>query len=493
MRRNTGKENDMKRLTAFLLAALMLLSVTACGVSNEPPAENTNAATTEAATEGETDFFPAVEKADYDKASFRMIGFEEVGSWYYAEEYSNGEGNTHILNNTIYEMNTLVEEYLNVTLEYERIDSVYTGGEVFDKVQPSIMSGDDTYQLCILHPYYSYCKFITQNFAMDFNTLPDFDIEQPYWNQEVIERLSINGHNFIGLGDICLYTVNMIYCNKDLLTDANRSVPYEEVRNGAWTLDSFFALTSELYRDDGDGKRNNTDVYGFAGLWDANGSAFMQGCDIYVATRNADDQFELSLYGDRLITMYEKLYNWSLDESTYLWTFGNRADESVIIDFLDGQAYFTHAKLDTQYLEAEFSLGMLPMPKYDTQQAQYAHVNWGNNIVMPCTVRDKDMAGQVLELMGYYSKTLVQQRYYDDVLQLRVSEAPDDRDMVELIYDTIVYDPGIAFCDGNNQLWNLVYLTCFSIHEKNANITSYYQRNARSAQRWLDNLFTKVS
>ena len=102
------------------------------------------------------------------------------------------------------------------------------------------------------------------------------------------------------------------------------------------------------------------------------------------------------------------------------------------------------------------------------------------------------MVGQALELMGYYSKTLVQQKYYDEVLQLRVSEAPDDRDMVELIYNTVVFDPGIAFCDGNTQLWNLVYLPCFAILQNSKSASSFYRANSRGAQKWLDNLFTKV-
>jgi hypothetical protein len=211
-----------------------------------------------------------------------------------------------------------------------------------------------------------------------------------------------------------------------------------------------------------------------------------------VATRNEEEQFELSLYGERLETMYAKLYDWSKDESTYIWSFGNRTNESIKMDFLDGNAYFTHDKLGTLFLESEFALGMLPMPKYDTQQAEYRHVNWGNNIVIPSTVKNKDMVGQALEIMSYYSKTMVRQKYYDEVLQLRVSEAPDDRDMVELIYSTVVFDPGIAFCDGNNELWNLVYLPCFAIINNNKSISAYYKSNSRSAQRWLDNLFTKV-
>ena len=481
----------LKKWLAAALALLMLLPLAACGDNTEntddPAHTDTNAV-----TEADTDFFPDVAKTDYQGAGFRMIGFNAPGSWYYAESLSNEQGSLHVLNNTIYEMNTLVEEYLGITMEYEHISSVVTGGEIFDAVQPTIMSGDDVYQLCILHPYYSYTKFITRNYALDFHTLPDFDPEQPYWNAEVMEQLSINDHAFIGLGDLCEYSINMIYCNKDKLAEASRTVPYEMVRNGNWTLDEFFSLTSGLYADDGNGRRDNRDTYGFAAMWDANGSAFMQGCDIYVATRNESDTFELSLYNDRLIDMYDKLYTWSKNESTYLWSFGNRSNPSIAMDFLDGNAYFTHDKLGTVYLEAEFAPGMLPMPKYDTNQDEYSHVNWGNNVVIPGTVKNKDMVGQVLELMGYYSKTLVQEKYYDEVLQLRVSEAPDDRDMVELIYNTVVYDPGIAFCDGNSQLWNLVYLPCFAIHNNDKSISAYYKANSRGAQRWLDNLFAKV-
>ena len=485
----------MKRWLSFFMAFLMLFSFVSCATVQEPEdtqaqtAEGNVSTSDETEEEEETDFFPNIERNDYKKEVFRMIGFDAPGYWYYSEEYSTQQGSSHILNNTIYEMNTLVEEYLNVEIEYEQISHVSTGGEVFDTVQTTIMSGDDIYQMCILHPYYSYTNFISRNYVMDFYELPDVNVEQPYWNKDVMEKLSINDHAYIGLGDICKYTIGIIYCNKDMLNHAGLAVPYDKVRNGDWTLDEFFSMTTGLYSDNGDGNRDNKDIYGFASLWDANASSFMQACDIYIATRNEEGIFELSMYGDRLVNMYDKLYNWTQNESTYIWNFGNKYNDSVNIDFLNSQAYFTHADLGTQYLSAEFDVGMLPMPKYDKQQEEYAHVNWGNNIVLPSTIKNTEMVGQVLELMGYYSKTMVQQKYYDEVLKLRVSDAPDDRDMVELIYNTIVYDPGIAFCDGNTALWNLVYLPCFAVHNNSQSIASYYKGNSRSAERWLTNLF----
>ncbi len=481
----------MKKCLSILLAALMLLSTVSCATTDE--GTDTTASLTDPAAselESETDIHPTVEKADYKGAEFRMVTLQNrPGEWYYAEEYLSSGENLHVLNNTVFEMNTMVEEYLGVELAYENLTDIRTGGEVFDAVQPTIMSGDDVYQLCILHPYYSYNSFISQNYALDFYELDALDLSKPYWNGDVMDQLSINGHAYIGLGDLCRYTLDILYCNKNLLKDAQRQVPYELVRNNTWTIDEFTALTTGLYRDNGNGQHDNLDTYGFASLWDANASTFMQAADIYVLTRNEEDTFELSMYGDRLIDLYDKLLKWSQEDSTYLWNYANLYNPDQNMNFLDGNIYFTLDALGTQYLDADFEVGILPMPKYDVAQEEYAHVNWGNNLVLPTTIKDKEMVGRVLEMMAYYSRTHVLETYYNEVLRLRVSDAPDDREMVELIYDTVVFDPGIAYCDGYNALWNLVYLPTFAILEKQESIATYYKKNEKGTNQALKKLF----
>ena len=479
----------MKRVLCMILALLMILSITACGTTTDDPSEVTGADNTQVVTEADTDFFPDIEKKDYQGETFRMIGWSSPEAWYYSESYnSDAEDGASVLGNALYERNTMIEDYLGVKMEYEFCE----GHVIYDTVQTTVMSGDDVYQACFLHPYYGVSGFVTQNFAFDLYELPAFNIDQPYWNRDVIEQLAINDQAFIGLGDVCRYDLNILYCNKNLLEAANMTAPYDLVRNGTWVLDAFFSMTQNLYVDNGDGQKNNMDTYGFAALWDANGSVFMQACDIYVATRNDDGDLELSLYGNRLIDMYDRLYSWTKDESTYIWNFSDRSNENVMMEFLDGKIYFTHSKLGTQYLMSEFAVGVLPMPKYDAYQESYSHVNWGDNLMIPSSIKNDEMVGEVLELMGYYAKTILQPKYYDEVLQLRVSDAPDDRDMVELIYNTVVFDPGIAFCDGNNGLYNLVYLPCFAIREDKANISSFYKTNSRTAERFLSQLADKV-
>ena len=474
----------IKRILAVLLAALMLLSLAACGETAETPDVTTDGATgtdTEAATE----FFPNVEKQDYNGETFQMIGIRDAGTWVYGEDPT--AANVNVLNDTLYEMNTVVEDHLGINIEYEYVQHVTGQSVIFNQVKPSVMAGDDAYQLCILPSYRNVASFVTQDCVMDLYDLNDYiDLDQPYWNREVIESLMIGDHAYIATGDICYYTVHPIYCNKDLLKEVGREIPYDQVRNGTWTLDGYLALTAELYADNGDGTVNNQDTFGFAALCDTNINSFMQASDIYVVTRHDDGSFEFSMYGEKLLNLYEKLYNWSKNESTYLWGWGDRENEKIIVDFLDGRTYFTHDELGTKYLSATFDVGILPLPKYDTAQKEYAHVNWGDNIAVPNSVKNTKMVGETLELLSYYSRTVVRPKFYDDVLELRVSNAPDDREMVETIFNTVVFDPGIAYCDGSAQLFALVYLPKECLLTGQETIASYYQKNERAASRFLE-------
>ena len=173
----------MKKLICVLLSLLMILPLAACSNSdndvNSAVASAAGDATANESSSGEP--LPAVGKKDYQKSVFRMVGFNEPGSWYYAKEL---EQNT--LNDAVYEMNQVVENQLNVKLEYDYISVVSDGGEIFGKVSPYIMTGDDAYQLCILHPYYSYNSFITQNYAFDFYDLESMDLSRSCGMQTVL-------------------------------------------------------------------------------------------------------------------------------------------------------------------------------------------------------------------------------------------------------------------------------------------------------------------
>ena len=468
-----------KRILAAILSALMLLLSTACGTDTAPSDTSVETVPTEAETEDEN--FPDFDKQDYNGETFRIINRGVAdGKWYYAEEYKTTGQDINVLNNTIYEMNTLVEEYLNIKMEYEE------RGGLYDHVYSTVMAGDDTYQACFHWAYWDVTNFITKNMVTDLYELEGLNLDKPYWNRETMDMLSVGDHAYVGAGDICYQVLYMLYANKDMLHQVSRKIPYDAVRNGQWTLDMLISLTADLYADNGDGLRNNADVYGFAADWNCFGQSLAPSSDIYVATKNQDGDFELTLYSDRLIDLVDKAFTWSQNESTWVWGYG--ATSATTMDFAEQRSYVTAHVLGPDYLSVDFKVGILPLPKYDVNQENYAHLNWGNSLNVLNTVRNREMVGQALELMSYYTSTLVLNKYYDEVLQLRVSEAPDDRDMVELIYNSVVYDPGFTYCDGNDQLRDLHNLVYGMVVSGDANVASYYQGRSRSAAKWLDKL-----
>ncbi len=473
------------RILAAMLAALMALPCIACA-NDSGSANETNNSNTAASAESETSFFPAIEKQDYDGATFCISGASDDGAWYLAKEYKTTGGNINVLNNTLFEMNTLVEDYLNVEL--------VSGDTVGTPFETAIMSGDDVYQAKLHLAYWDVAPYISRNFVIDMNELEDIDFSQPYWNGDIIEELTLNDHAYVAVGDLCWSVLHMIYTNKDLMATANIKMPYDKVRNGEWTFDELIAMTTNLYVDDGDGLRNNRDTYGFIAGWADWGAILPQAGDIFLASKNSDGGFDLSLYSDRTVEYYEKIYNWTQDESVQIWFYLAPATESV--DFTNNQAYFLGDILGPKFLDVDFKVGVLPMPKYDTAQEDYSHVNWGHELTVPTTIKNRDMVGQVLELMSYYSGTMVREKYYDEVLQLRVSEAPDDRDMVELIYNTVVYDPGMVYAHAGastGSLYPLTYTFYGCIERGESNITSFYKTHNKAAQKQLDNLVKKVS
>ncbi len=101
------------------------------------------------------------------------------------------------------------------------------------------------------------------------------------------------------------------------------------------------------------------------------------------------------------------------------------------------------------------------------------------------------MVGAVVELMSYYTSTVVHNAYFDTVLAYRVSDTTDDREMIELIYDNVVYDPAMPFCDSSVNLKKLIYVAGFGPRENRCSITSYVMSNARPAINFLNELFVE--
>jgi hypothetical protein len=101
------------------------------------------------------------------------------------------------------------------------------------------------------------------------------------------------------------------------------------------------------------------------------------------------------------------------------------------------------------------------------------------------------MAGEALELLSFYSND-VKTAYYEKMLGKQVADAPDDRDMLSIIWDSVCTDFAQTYCDaigGSDLLYLMPVVT-----EPNStkNISSSVAGMQRSTNRAIANFITKV-
>ncbi|MPN20012.1 hypothetical protein SDC9_167388 [bioreactor metagenome] len=94
----------------------------------------------------------------------------------------------------------------------------------------------------------------------------------------------------------------------------------------------------------------------------------------------------------------------------------------------------------------EDAFGIIPYPKYDSEQANYAHsFSYATPVIaIPKYSENAEAAGAVIEALSYYGRTLVLPAYYDRVLKGIVARDEESRFCLDLIFDTADYDPGIV-------------------------------------------------
>ena len=92
-------------------------------------------------------------------------------------------------------------------------------------------------------------------------------------------------------------------------------------------------------------------------------------------------------------------------------------------------------------IESDYAI--LPMPKLDTNQADYISTNMPayNALFFPVTVENPDMSAQVAEFMGWYGQENIIPEYYDQTLKLRQNDSEANIEMIDLIREKLRVTP----------------------------------------------------
>ena len=468
-----------KRILAMTLAVLILLSCAACGQTADDPSAVTKDPNKTPVTEEETRYDPMIETKNYD-TEFYITGVYYIRDWATASEEDRGEP----FYDTIYERGIHIQDHLGVELvDIDAGDWLAYANNVVRTVQ----SGDDTYQLVSTHCYQGVTTFLTTDAVYNYADFESVNLDAPYWALDFMEDVKIDDKYLIGYNDFCLTSVNAVLFNKDIMDEYSLKAPYEDVRNLNWTLDGLMALASNVAKDNGDNVWDEKDTYGISGWGWVDTISFTTACDIKIVDRDETGLYQVA-YGKNSEKTYaalekvSKLYN-----ADYAYYKGPNATQ---IGFDKGTTLFytMETRNMTNLRDVTFRFGVLPYPMYDANQKEYRSLNWNGVMFVPSSIKNPEMVGDVLELLAFYTPP-VQKAYYEDLLGSKLSDAPEDAEMLDVIWDSVVTDLGMVTANlaGMDPLLYMFPNLCMDGIE---GYSSFLQRNSRSANRALEKLFS---
>jgi hypothetical protein len=101
------------------------------------------------------------------------------------------------------------------------------------------------------------------------------------------------------------------------------------------------------------------------------------------------------------------------------------------------------------------------------------------------------MVGDVIEMLAWYSEP-VNTAFYETLLGSKVADAPEDVEMLNLVWAGQVSDMGLVFSSSSNQMDCLLYAIPHhvSVEGKPAYAT-YYKQNQKAAERQLNRMFAE--
>lgn len=450
--------------------------------------------------------------ADYDNEDFTFLVIKHTDTTkdYYGGPYIDAESYTgSVINDAVFERNLAVEEKYNVNITArEEIN-----GDPAELLQTLVMSGEFNYDV-IYGWGYKLGNCITQNYFADFNTLQNVDYSKEYWSPSATEDLTIAGKQYLSINDISMNKLEwagLLFYNKQLMEDYNvesefGASVYDLVREGKWTLDTYLNMLTVVSNDeDGDGSITKNDVYG---LVDGNGlGTFASNASgVFNTIKNDDDTYTISIYDQKVLNIAEKVHA-VYSDSDYVKTYEELwegADTTGYQDmweyarsfFAQDHALFCagNAYLTSEFRNMESEYGILPLPKYDENQEQYySTVDCLASIfAIPATYRTDmstagpERTGMILEYMAAKSNEILLPKYYDEVLSNQRLKDENDKEMMDLIRDTIRYE----FTD-------MMGLTTFqetkdAIYENPNTAQSTYTRAERRMENELTDFYLEV-
>ena len=425
-----------------------------------------------------TDYLP---EKDYGGYEFTIITFEDhiSGTNMFIAEEEIGE----VLNDAMYRRNLGIEDRFNIKIKGVGLP----WGQTPRAVEKSVKAGDQPYDLLALHSVEACTSLLNSQSVYNWLNVPNVDLTKPWYNKSIIDLVEINGFLPYIVSDFNYgsypFTYGMVF-NKSYIQKYGIESPYDLVRSGDWTLDKFAEMIKMFSEDvNGDGVFDVNDSYGYVTdfwLYNAN---FIYSTGNLCVQKTKDNQLELTLYNEKVISLIEKLYD-IIYMGNNTFQYDIYAPCTLPIDqnrsFI--QSLWMYDLPEMRGMDVEF--GIIPCPKYDKQQEKYlTSVDArGGVLALPINTIDIERSGIIVEALSADSRNYVVPAYYDISLTMKDARDEESKEMLDILFDGRVYDIGYIYDSG------MYWLMGNLLQQKRTNFASEYEKNEAKYQKHYDKI-----
>ncbi len=503
----------MKKLTALVLALLMLMAVvvgcadtgdenpgsdtTTGSLDNNPGGDGTNSGDGAGNETTPTEIVPEFAEANYNQDEF-LIFQRNANASSYPGFYIDSDEVTDTMSEAVFVRNLAVEEKYSVVINTLEVSSPHK------EIRTYISSGDVPFDL-VLDRRSDMGSLAQEGCFYDFNDLEHVDFSQPYWDSNCAEGYEVAGKLFFMANDISVSNLagaRFFYFNKDLIKEYDLKHPYDLVEKNQWTLDNFLTLVDSVAVDNGDGIWDGSDVYGLlseTGAGNGNIMHMLGGCDVRLTEKTTSGELTTNAYTDKTQTIMSKVATVLLESNSVL-TYSeakNGADTAGFSNDYDfGRSLFANdhflfvqgnMKVSEQFRDMTSDYGVVPNPKYDAAQESYYHKLDKYSLIwaIPKCNMDYDRVGVIMEYWAYQSSNTVMPAYYETTIKTKRVQEETASQMIDIVKDTILYDLSeIYSTDIATALYN-GYLT--------GNLSSTWASSQRIVSKKLEKIFEDIS
>ncbi len=455
----------MKRIIALLLALVTVaLSLVACATPEspeDPSAEVTTSGTGDTVTDEvvTTELYPTSNpELNYGGKTINFLS--RAHEWFKDEIWVEAISGDPV-NDAVFTRNTAVEKKLGV----EIVNTMIAGDQyaISEELKKLHDTSDPTYDL-FANSTYSTIMYTEQGRYANMLDLEYLELDQPWFSQRFNDVASIGQAQYLVTGSLALAMYRLIFATfvntkimDNVLTDSVDL--YDVVMNGDWTIDYQTELAAKIYQDNGDGIKNDQDLYGFVTNSNMLGvDPYWSSLDLKLLSKNNDNYYDVALDVDRISAAVDKINKliWDCPGTfAYKHISGNEDTQiSIRKKFAaEGAAMATLRIIECESAELRENrdYGLIPMPKFSKKQSEYlsfAHdqiTSFGIPAIIAGDEERFQRAGAVLNEMSRQSIITVEPAYYELALKTKYLNDEKSWKMLDIIVEGLYLDGGILY------------------------------------------------